>query len=149
MPLLQRVPGHAAQSAHTVKVAPVTPVAPVAPPSPVALVPDPVPVSNGLSGWFSEESKVDTPVPEAWQAADAAVSQPATRVTAAGLPMRKPGSRVVPAVQAEPKGTPASSLTSFRNADAIRSNLSRHYNGVRAARERTRTLEGDRSEGAS
>ncbi|HEV7650277.1 MAG TPA: ATP-binding protein [Actinophytocola sp.] len=61
---------------------------------------------------------------------------PTIRTTAAGLPMRRPGSKSLP-----PKGggKPATEKpgTGFRDPDAIRNNLARHYSGVQAAR-RTR-----------
>jgi signal transduction histidine kinase len=60
-----------------------------------------------------------------------------TALTAAGLPQRKPGARVVP-VEPEPKPDKADKAErpGFRDADAIRGVLSRHYSGVRAARLR-------------
>ena len=58
---------------------------------------------------------------------------PTIRTTAAGLPMRDPGSKSLP-----PKGTakPATDRpgSGFRDPDAIRNNLARHYSGVQAAR---------------
>ncbi|HWM02296.1 MAG TPA: ATP-binding protein [Actinophytocola sp.] len=64
------------------------------------------------------------------------VDAPTIRTTAAGLPMRKPGARSVPV---KPTGEPAepARATGFRDPEAIRSNLSRHYSGMQAAR-RTR-----------
>jgi hypothetical protein len=74
-----------------------------------------------------------TPTPETlWHAADTALSPQPSALTAAGLPQRKPGARVLPVGQEHP---PAEERPGFRDAESIRSNLSRHYDGVRAARE--------------
>jgi signal transduction histidine kinase len=131
--------------------------APAPEPSPAA-VPQPA-----VSSWFTDVSTVDdesvgpvlapaprlmSPPEKTWRAADALrVPEPA-RTTAAGLPMRKPGARVVPA---GPGAEPPAARIQFRNAESIRSNLSRHYNGVRAARERTggTRTDGNGSEGGS
>jgi hypothetical protein len=61
---------------------------------------------------------------------------PTIRTTAAGLPVRRPGGGPKPP---KPGGTPADETpgTGFRDPEAIRNNLSRHYSGVQAAR-RTR-----------
>jgi signal transduction histidine kinase len=60
---------------------------------------------------------------------------PTLRTTAAGLPVRKPRNRTAPAKQARPAEEEASKPgTGFRDPDAIRANLSRHYGGVQAAR---------------
>ena len=60
--------------------------------------------------------------------------------TASGLPQRRPSARMV---TVEPTGDPirepAATGAGFRDAESIRSNLSRHYDGVRAAREHTNT----------
>jgi anti-sigma regulatory factor (Ser/Thr protein kinase) len=70
---------------------------------------------------------------------------PTIRTTAAGLPMRRPGSKPLPA---KPTGKPAAEKagTGFRDPDAIRNNLSRHYSGVQAAR---RTREGEEPDSES
>jgi signal transduction histidine kinase len=97
---------------------------PVEPPTPAPVSPV-VPVQ----AWIPTPEKM-------WNAADTALSPQPSAMTAAGLPQRKPGARVVPAGQKQP---PAEERTSFRDAESIRSNLSRHYNGVRAAREAAQT----------
>jgi hypothetical protein len=125
--------------------------------------PAPEPSPAAVSSWFTDVSTVDdepvgpvlapaprlmSPPEKTWRAADALrVPEPA-RTTAAGLPMRKPGARVVPA---GPGAEPPAARIQFRNAESIRSNLSRHYNGVRAARERTggTRTDGNGSEGGS
>ncbi|HEY0451491.1 ATP-binding protein [Actinophytocola sp.] len=68
--------------------------------------------------------------------ADRSAGEPTLRTTAAGLPMRKPAERPVPPVQPVSQ-KPAAPATRFRDPESIRSNLSRHYSGVQAAR-RTR-----------
>jgi signal transduction histidine kinase len=60
---------------------------------------------------------------------------PTIRTTAAGLPMRKPRGGLPPAKAPEAAGgQTAKPDTGFRDPDAIRSNLSRHYRGMQAAR---------------
>ncbi len=75
----------------------------------------------------------DTPADRTRQAAESALKPPAARnLTDAGLPTRRPGAQlapgaVVPRVREQAGGT-------FRDAAAVRSSLSRHYQGMRAAR---------------
>jgi hypothetical protein len=56
---------------------------------------------------------------------------PTIRTTPAGLPRREPRSGTLPD---RPNGRPAEADTGFRDPDTIRSNLSRHYSGMQAAR---------------
>ncbi|WP_103353411.1 ATP-binding protein [Amycolatopsis sp. CA-128772] len=83
-----------------------------------------------VGGW-------DTPADRVRQAAESALRPaPAQRVTDAGLPTRRPGAQlapgaVVPRVREQAGGAP------FRDAAAVRSSLSRHYQGMRAARQET------------
>ncbi|TDQ01388.1 ATP-binding protein [Labedaea rhizosphaerae] len=105
-----------------------------------------------------------TPADAAWRAAGEAVGPPAKSVptppppvggtTSAGLPMRKPGARLAPgaltnaqpnnqnvARPATPGGKGSGTATDrgdFRDPAAIRNNLSRHYEGMRRARQRTK-----------
>jgi signal transduction histidine kinase len=80
-----------------------------------------------------------TPTDDAWRAAESAVSVPAeTAVTSAGLPTRNPGAQLAPGA-AVPRAAPAPQPTDFRDPAAVRSNLARHYSGMRAARQRTGT----------
>ncbi|WP_410596990.1 ATP-binding protein [Amycolatopsis sp. lyj-23] len=82
-----------------------------------------------VGGW-------DTPADRTRQAAESALAPAAAqRLTDAGLPTRRPGAQlapgaVVPRVREQPGG-------SFRDAAAVRSSLSRHYQGMRAARLET------------
>ncbi|MGW4063092.1 sensor histidine kinase [Amycolatopsis sp. NPDC004747] len=78
----------------------------------------------------------DTPADRTRQAAESALQAPAAQhLTDAGLPTRRPGAQlapgaVVPRVREQTGGT-------FRDAAAVRSSLSRHYQGMRAARLET------------
>jgi signal transduction histidine kinase len=86
---------------------------------------------QGESSWLRPAltAEAHTQEPAARQAATPA-SQPARpATTAAGLPVRTKGARAVPVERpaAEPEG-------GFRDPESIRNNLSRHYDGVLAAR---------------
>ncbi|WP_143264217.1 sensor histidine kinase, partial [Amycolatopsis kentuckyensis] len=75
----------------------------------------------------------DTPADRTRVAAESALQVPAAQnLTGSGLPTRRPGAQlapgaVVPRVREQTGGT-------FRDAAAVRSSLSRHYQGMRAAR---------------
>lgn len=88
---------------------------------------------NGAAAPVNSMSRWMTPVERAWRAADTALSQQPTATTAAGLPMRRPGARVVPA---GPEHEPVA-RGEFRDPESIRANLSQHYKGIRAARQHT------------
>jgi len=127
--------------------------APVARPQITAAVrvvePTPAWPTNGTSGWFTEvATQTDsgtwlTPAARkvAAPAAPATV-RPSAETTAAGLPVRTPAAKAVPA------GRPAATSRAFRDPESIRSNLSRHYDGVRAAR-RARDEPGSADGGAT
>ncbi|WP_236795131.1 ATP-binding protein [Amycolatopsis sp. GM8] len=101
-----------------------------------------------VSNWFTEHTPDEsaespapsrnwvTPADEARLAAETAV-RPSTPpvVTDAGLPTREPGAQLAPGA-ALPR-TKTRAQTDFRDPVAVRNNLSRHYNGMRAARQRT------------
>jgi hypothetical protein len=82
-----------------------------------------------VGGW-------DTPADRTRQAAESALTPAvAQRLTGAGLPTRRPGAQlapgaVVPRVREQAGGA-------FRDAAAVRTSLSRHYQGMRAARQQT------------
>ncbi|MET8853122.1 ATP-binding protein [Amycolatopsis sp. NPDC004625] len=93
-------------------------------------LPEPAGTAAVVGSW-------DTPADRMRQAAESAL-QPAAaqRLTDAGLPTRRPGAQlapgaVVPRVREPSGGAP------FRDAAAVRSSLSRHYQGMRAARQET------------
>ncbi|WP_245811863.1 HAMP domain-containing sensor histidine kinase [Actinophytocola xinjiangensis] len=108
---------------------------------PPALAPAPVPelVAAGAApaepvDWFTPVVEADPPPLWPTEAPD---PEP---VTAAGLPMRRPAGRAapppprpVPAPPPAPEPEPAP-RADFRDPEAIRSNLSRHYSGMQAAR---------------
>lgn len=126
-----------------------------------------LPARRPARGWFAALTDVDTPAaeqkvaqhgqaqpvasPRRWmkpaektgRKADTAMSRQPSATTAAGLPLRKPGAGVVPAGS---EREPTVAGVGFRDPEAIRSNLARHYDGVRAARLRTQT-EPDAREG--
>jgi signal transduction histidine kinase len=81
-----------------------------------------------------------TPVDDAWRAARHAVEQDASpaKITSAGLPVRSPGSQLAPGA-AVPRQQAAPQPTDFRDPAAVRNNLARHYSGMRAARNRTKS----------
>ncbi|MFD4403197.1 ATP-binding protein [Nocardia sp. NPDC058499] len=103
-----------------------------------------------MSAWLSDPNadrsqavaSFESPGDEGWTAARrASEAEPETR-TAAGLPQRNPGGRLVPgAVDGAQERTPS------RNPDTIRSSLSRHQQGVRDGRAmRAMNLTGDKGD---
>ncbi|WP_230862484.1 ATP-binding protein [Amycolatopsis camponoti] len=76
----------------------------------------------------------ETPADRTRQAAESALKPAvAQRLTDAGLPTRRPGAQLAPGAVA-PRVREQSG-GSFRDAAAVRSSLSRHYQGMRAARQ--------------
>jgi signal transduction histidine kinase len=137
-------------------------VGPVAPPG---ASPMQTPIWDQLlSNWFTEAPADETapagepepaevktgwvtPADEVRQAAEDAVNLPAdTPITSAGLPTRKPGAQLAPGAAA-PRKTAEPRPAAFRDPEAVRNNLARHYSGMRAARVRTGTETGQRGEG--
>ncbi|MTD59457.1 HAMP domain-containing protein [Amycolatopsis sp. RM579] len=122
------------------------------PPAPVVVPPQPqgrTPIFDRVvSNWFTEHGPDEsaesappsrnwvTPADEARRAAESAVRPAANAVTAAGLPTRKPGAQLAPGA-ALPRTRGGAPTGDFRDPAAVRNNLSRHYNGMRAARQRT------------
>ncbi|MGI5221573.1 ATP-binding protein [Nocardia sp. CA-290969] len=103
-----------------------------------------------MSAWLSDPNtdrsqavaSFESPGDEGWMAARrASEAEPETR-TAAGLPQRNPGGRLVPgAVNGAQERTPS------RNPESIRSSLSRHQQGVRDGRAmRAMNLTGDKGD---
>jgi signal transduction histidine kinase len=111
------------------------------------------PVSQpSSSSWFVEETYPDTPSTANgngngngsqsvdWMTPTVSAAQPVPQApatsprpaatTAAGRPIRSPGARAVP-VERQQAAAPE---TGFRDPESIRNNLSRHYDGVLAAR---------------
>ncbi|WP_328457435.1 sensor histidine kinase [Amycolatopsis sp. NBC_00438] len=112
------------------------PPAPTPAPAPAATTPKPAvtpaPKPKPAAEWA-------TPAAEHARHAAESALEPAVppQLTDAGLPTRRPGAQlapgaVVPRVRDEPGG-------GFRDASAVRNSLSRHYQGMRAARRQTAT----------
>ncbi|MBE1493407.1 signal transduction histidine kinase [Amycolatopsis lexingtonensis] len=76
------------------------------------------------------------PADQARQAAESALQPAAVQnLSAAGLPTRRPGAQLAPGA-ALPRVREADGAA-FRDATAVRNSLSRHYQGMRAARRQT------------
>ncbi len=83
-----------------------------------------------VGGW-------DTPADRTRQAAESALQPPAAQsLTGAGLPTRRPGAQLAPGAVV-PRVREQTGGGTFRDAAAVRSSLSRHYQGMRAARLET------------
>jgi signal transduction histidine kinase len=94
-----------------------------------APAPEPAPEPTE-SSWFTEEKVPEEGDRTQWLTPAVPVaSAPKPTTTANGLPVRTPGARALPAERQEtaPQG-------GFRDPESIRNNLSRHYDGVLAAR---------------
>ena len=115
-------------------------------PEPPAPTPTPI-FERVMTNWFSANAP-DLPEPappsvnwlsasdEAKRAAESALRQPAAAAApGSGLPTRKPGAQLAPGAAAPRTGRPDAG--GFRDPAAVRNNLARHYNGMRAARQRT------------
>ncbi|MFC4124607.1 HAMP domain-containing sensor histidine kinase [Nocardia rhizosphaerae] len=103
-----------------------------------------------MSAWLSDENSdrsqmaaaFESPGDEGWQAARRASEAQAEVRTAAGLPQRNPGGRLVPGgVSGKADTTP------HRDPETIRSSLSRHQQGVRDGRAmKAMNLTGDKGD---
>ncbi|AHH15538.1 putative histidine kinase [Nocardia nova SH22a] len=90
-----------------------------------------------MSAWLSDPdpdrsqvaASFESPGDEGWQAARRAVEVSSEKRTAAGLPQRDPGNRLVPGGV-----TGRADRTASRDPESIRSSLSRHQQGVRDGR---------------
>ncbi len=115
-----------------------------------AATPVRTPIFDGVvSGWFTAQPGPDfsSPADESWRAAEIATEQPvAVQVTSAGLPTRRPGAQLAPGA-AMPRQAAAPDPAGFRDPNAVRNNLARHYNGMRAARDRTGNGNGQAPQG--
>jgi hypothetical protein len=116
---------------------------------------EPTPVSETpifremSSSWLSENDSSDLPwasteIDEGWQAAERATAAEPAEVAPSGLPVRRPGSTLVPGqAGATDTGTVA------RDPEAIRRHLNRHRAGVQRGRRETTTTQGDPRPGGS
>jgi signal transduction histidine kinase len=94
--------------------------------------------TNGTSGAKKNVADTDPPTIRT-TAAGLPVRKPGSGSAPAGLPVRTPGSGPLPAKPAaDHDSKPA---TGFRDPEAIRNNLSRHYGGVQAARRARKELD--------
>ncbi|MBL1077678.1 HAMP domain-containing protein [Nocardia sp. 2] len=103
-----------------------------------------------MSAWLSDPNadrsqvaaSFESPGDEGWQAAQRVNETRAEKRTAAGLPQRDPGNRLVPGgVTGSADRTPA------RDPESIRSSLSRHQQGVRDGRAmKAMNLTGDKGD---
>ncbi|MEV0031745.1 ATP-binding protein [Nocardia sp. NPDC050793] len=103
-----------------------------------------------MSAWLADPNpdrsqiaaSFESPGDEGWQAARRASEAQAETKTAAGLPQRNPGGRLVPGAVSGSAGRAAS-----RDPESIRSSLSRHQQGVRDGRAmREMNLTGDKGD---
>ena len=85
--------------------------------------------SNWLSADTGERPWADSEVDAGWDAADRVEATPPTRRTETGLPMRRPGNRLIPGGLS----TPAPAQT-VRDPEAIRARLAAHAAGVSRGR---------------
>lgn len=86
------------------------------------------------SNWFSAESDAQLPwstneADTGWKAADRVANQAPQQVSETGLPIRRPGSRVVPG------GVSAPAPTLVRDPEALRARLAAHAAGVDRGRQ--------------
>ncbi|WP_329415406.1 ATP-binding protein [Nocardia vinacea] len=103
-----------------------------------------------MSAWLSDPNQdrsqvaasFESPGDEGWQAARRASEAQAETKTAAGLPQRNPGGRLVPGGV-----TGNADRTTRRDPETIRSSLSRHQQGVRDGRAmKAMNLTGDKGD---
>jgi signal transduction histidine kinase len=103
-------------------------------PAPMGSTDDDSPIFRSLqSNWLTADSGerpwADSEVDAGWDAADRVEAAPPTRRTEAGLPMRRPGNRLIPGGLSAPAAVPT-----VRDPDAIRARLAAHAAGVSRGR---------------
>jgi len=91
------------------------------------------------SSWLSEDGSDDLPwasneIDEGWQAAERATTAETAGTSSSGLPMRRPGSTLVPGQAGATDGA-----TIARDPEAIRRHLNRHRAGVQRGRRESTT----------
>ncbi len=91
--------------------------------------------SNWLTADTGERPWADSEVDAGWDAADRVEATPPTRHTEAGLPMRRPGNRLIPG------GISAPTTHTVRDPEAIRARLAAHAAGVSRGRRTAATSE--------
>ena len=85
--------------------------------------------SNWLSADTGERPWADTEVDAGWDAAGRVEATPPTRRTETGLPMRRPGNRLIPGGLSAP-----APVQTVRDPEAIRARLAAHAAGVSRGR---------------
>jgi hypothetical protein len=85
--------------------------------------------SNWLSADTGERPWADSEVDAGWDAADRVEATPPTRRTETGLPMRRPGNRLIPGGLSSP-----APVQTVRDPEAIRARLAAHAAGVSRGR---------------
>jgi hypothetical protein len=110
-------------------------------PTPATMEDDETPIFRSLrSNWLTadtgERPWANTEVDAGWDAADRVEAAPPTRRTEAGLPMRRPGNRLIPGGLSAPPPTPT-----VRDPEAIRARLAAHAAGVSRGRRSASTSE--------
>ena len=101
--------------------------------TPASMEEDETPIFRSLrSNWLSADSGerpwADSEVDAGWEAADRIEAAPPTRRTEAGLPMRRPGNRLIPG------GLTTQTVQTVRDPEAIRARLAAHAAGVSRGR---------------
>ena len=102
--------------------------------TPASMEEDETPIFRSLrSNWLSADSGerpwADSEVDAGWEAADRVEAAPPTRRTEAGLPMRRPGNRLVPGGADDRRPS-----RPCRDPEAIRARLAAHAAGVSRGR---------------
>jgi hypothetical protein len=94
-----------------------------------------------MSRWLTDDSSVPASASwstneadQAWSAAARIEETQPLEESAVGLPMRRPGSFLIPGAVDESDQKPAAPAAPRRDPEAIRRNLNRHKNGVSSAR---------------
>ncbi len=110
-------------------------------PTPASMEDDETPIFRSLrSNWLTadtgERPWANTEVDAGWDAADRVEAAPPTRRTEAGLPMRRPGNRLIPGGLSAPPPT-----HTVRDPEAIRARLAAHAAGVSRGRRSAATGE--------
>lgn len=102
------------------------------------------------SSWLAEDGSQDLPwasteIDAGWQAAERATAAEPAGVSSGGLPVRRPGSTLVPGQAGSGSGGSIA-----RDPEAIRRHLNRHRAGVQRGRRESTTIDGEtRPTGAS
>jgi hypothetical protein len=98
----------------------------------VQAIDDETPIFRALrSNWLSGDDQghwASSDVQAGWEAADRVAVAPATQVSDSGLPVRRPGNRLVPG------GTAPAPAPIVRDPEAIRARLAAHAAGVSRGR---------------